>query len=187
MLATDVPAIADGLLRENLTARPPPTTELEQPKLEARALDWFAEPSTWDFERASVTPRPEASSAPNASPPLLRPPFDLITTTDSIYDSALSQPLLRTLHALSTPPHSPSRSSGPPIFVALEVRDPQLIDSFLESARSDWGFRCSRVENGRLEKLLGEGGVGWKSDDWDGVQVWKLVWKGKSSRNTAAG
>ena len=177
VLATDVPSIAEGLLRTNLAARPPPTTELQQPSLQAKALDWFAEPSTWDFERSSVTPRESDTPAPSTLDPTLRPPFDLITTTDSIYHPSLSQPLLRTLHALSTSPHSVSRSTGPPIFVALEVRDPQLIDGFLESARIDWGFKCSRVENGRLEKLMGEGGVGWEGEDWEGVQVWKLVWK----------
>lgn len=171
VLATDVPTIADGLLHQNLTARPPP-----QPKLQSRALDWFSEPSSWDFTRWSISP-PSEGSADSDPPPspseLLAPPFDFITTTDSIYDSSLSLPLLRTLHALSTPPLA-SRTP-PPIFVALEVRDPQLIDSFLREAKEAWGFKCSKVEDGRLRKLVGEDGVGWEEEDWAGVQVWKLV------------
>lgn len=30
------------------------------------------------------------------------------------------------------------------------------------------------VDNGKLEKLLGEGGLGWTSEDWEGVQIWRL-------------
>ncbi|ORY61945.1 hypothetical protein BCR35DRAFT_283426, partial [Leucosporidium creatinivorum] len=175
VLATDVPTIADGLLRQNLAARPPPTTELEQPILQARALDWFSESSTWEFSRWSISPPAEGNDTDSDPPPndLLSPPFDFITTTDSIYDSSLSTPLLRTLSSLSSPPLS-SRTP-PPIFVALEVRDPQLIDSFLRQAKEEWGFKCSRVEDGRLRKLMGEDGVGWEDEDWEGVQVWKLV------------
>lgn len=163
--------IAKGILRENVEGRPPPRTELEQPVLEARTLDWFAEPVQWDLSRWSITPRsPSATAEPPSNAPLLSPPFDLITTSDSIYDPTLTQPLLRTLHALCTPTRAP-----PPIFLALEVRDPTLIAGFLHSAREDWAFKCSRVDERRLEKLMGEGGLGWEREDWEGVQVWKLM------------
>lgn len=169
VVATDMEVIAEGILRENVEGRPPPSTELEQPVLEARTLDWFAEPERWNFSQWSITPR---SSSAEAEPPTprLTPPFDLITTSDSIYDPSLTQPLLRALHALCTPTRAP-----PPIYLALEVRDPALIAGFLHSAKEEWGFKCSRVDEGRLEKLMGEGGVGWEKEDWEGVQVWKLV------------
>lgn len=177
VVSTDIKFVAQGILRANLSRNR--STALSAPTLEARTLDWFSPPSSWDWTSASITPSSRPTPPSSSTPTFLQPPFDLILTTDSVYDPSLSTPLLRTLHALSTPPLSPS---PPPIYLSLEVRDPDLISSFLESARKEWGFKCVKVEWGRLERLVGregDGGMGWKEEDWDGVEVWKLKWVGE--------
>lgn len=164
VVATDTPLIAHGILHSNLSSNR--STALSAPILEARALDWFSPPSSWSWTTSPITPSLSSSPSPSHEAPLLQPPFDLILTTDSIYSPTLSTPLLRTLHALSP--------LSPPIYLSLEVRDPSLIDEFLESARTEWGFKCSKVEKGRLERLVR--GMGWEEEDWEGVEVWKLKW-----------
>lgn len=171
VVATDIPSIATGLLHTNLASPANRSAALDAPVLQARALDWLIDPSGWDWTQSSVTP-PLLLPA-SSSEPALVPPFDLICTTDSVYSPNLSQPLLRALHALSTPPHA-SASKPPPIWLALEARDPDLIAEFLRSAKEDWKFKCAKTDGGRLEKLVGEGGLGWELEDWEGVQVWKL-------------
>ena len=167
VVATDIASIAPCLLAANLQHNRSPV--LDAPILESRTLDWIAHPDGWDWSRRDIS----SPDSPSSDESLLAPPFDLIVTTDSVYHPSLSQPLLRALHALSSPPLAPL-SRPPPVYLALEARDPDLIASFLKSAREDWLFKCSQTDNARLEKLLGEGGMGWSADDWDGVQVWKL-------------
>lgn len=167
-VATDIASVAVLLDMNLCTANR--SGALDAPALEARSLDWFVNPVEWNWARRDITgsgvDKDDVSS-------LLAPPFDFIVTTDSVYHPSLTQPLLRALHALSTPPYAPS-TKPPPIYLALEARDPDLIAAFLDSARTDWAFKCSRTDNARLEKLLGKGGLGWSADDWEGVQVWKL-------------
>jgi hypothetical protein len=45
----------------------------------------------------------------------------------------------------------------------LEVRDAQLINDFMHSAKIEWGFKCSRVEEGRLERVVR--GLEWEKED----------------------
>ena len=155
-LATDLPALVDGVLGANCSSSAASTLP---GALVAAPLDWFD--STLHFP-----PAPHA------------PPFDLVTTADTVYDPALSAPLLRTLARLSLlgrPPLSPA-----PVYLALERRDPLLVDSFLASARDDHGFKLARVDHARLKRLVerteAEGGtLAWQDEaDWDGIEVWKL-------------
>lgn len=166
VVSTDIRAIAEGILSRNLERNSPLASST---LLVPSTLDWFSSPSEWDFLRESNTSSIDSDLIP-------QPPYDLIVTTDSVYSPELSTPLLRTLHALSTPPLA-SLSSTPIIFLALEVRDPLLIRAFLQSAKEEWSFKCTQVEESRLERLLergNDGGMGWEPDDWAGVEVWKL-------------
>jgi SAM-dependent methyltransferase len=168
VLATDLDLIVDGVLKQNIEANETilKRNGFNQPRIERKVLDWFQDPKEWSWE---------VTEDPNHEGPL-KPPFDLIVSADTIYDPTLSQPLLRTLHGLSSPlPHV--RSSIPPVYLALEARDPALISAFLESAESDWNFKCSRVDHNKLKKLVEakEGGLGWEDEvSWEGVEVWKL-------------
>ncbi|KAM0753846.1 hypothetical protein T439DRAFT_377976 [Meredithblackwellia eburnea MCA 4105] len=179
-IATDVPFLADTLLSKNLDENR--SLAVDAPKLEARALDWFEDPETWTWSSNSDGGAITLASAEAVSSqadsdninPLLAPPFDFIVTSDSVYDPTLTPPLLKVLHALSTPPNVTSASKPPPpIFLALEARDPLLIAGFLESARTDFNFKCTQVNEGKIEKIAT--GWGWSKSDWEGVQVWKLV------------
>lgn len=173
VLATDVPSIANTLLASNLSRNSSLVdVGASAPILEARPLDWFAEPSTWTWDQPSVTPLDSISPSQDALSTILSPPFDLIVTTDSIYHPTLSQPLLRTLTALTKlcPPSTP-------VFVALEVRDPVLIAAFFDSARTEWGFKCAMVEEERLKMIVRRRLPEWEDEDWEGVQVWRLTRK----------
>jgi hypothetical protein len=102
----------------------------------------------------------------------IQPPFDLIVTSDSVYSPSLITPLLRTLHALSRPPHILPRRP-PLVYICLERRDPIVVESFLKEAKEQWGFKCRQVEKSRIEKWVGQG-WGWANEDWEGVEIWKL-------------
>ena len=179
----------------------------------ASCLDWCVDSEEWDWSigkdvtpSSSSLPTPSPSPAPSIGPTTSRddnpdfetnrfsPPFLLILTTDSIYHPSLILPLLNTLRSLSVlstySSQHPNRSSfprqPPDIYLALENRDPVLIDSFFTEATT-LGFKSSRVESGVLEKVMerayekdGEGGnweLGWRRDEWDGVEIWKMSYR----------
>ncbi|GAA5922666.1 hypothetical protein JCM3775_005808 [Rhodotorula graminis] len=155
-LATDLPALVDGVLGTNCSSS---SASSLAGTLVAAPLDWLD--STLDFP-----PAPHA------------PPFDLVTTADTVYDPSLSAPLLRTLARLSLlgrPASSPA-----PVYLALERRDPLLVDSFLAAARDVHGFKLARVDHARLKRLVerpeADGGtLAWDDEaDWDGIEVWRL-------------
>lgn len=100
--------------------------------------------------------------------------YDYILTTDTLFSSSLTLPLLKTLRAFSL------ASTCPPILVALETRDPLLISSALESARQ-MGFVCKKIAPGRVERALGKSGWGWcEKGEWEGVEVWRWKFGGTS-------
>ncbi|GAA6006341.1 uncharacterized protein JCM10292_002654 [Rhodotorula paludigena] len=169
-LATDLGCIVDSVLRRNVETH---ASKLGGARLEAHTLDWFEPPERWSWPAAS-----EEDAAAGRAP--LAPPFDLVSTADTVYDSSLIDPLLSTLLALCLP-SSASRASAappPPIYLALERRDPALVDSFFaRAAGPPFGFKCSRVEHARIKKLVEDraGTLGWEDEEeWEGVEVWKL-------------
>ncbi|KAG8816736.1 hypothetical protein FRC17_000206 [Serendipita sp. 399] len=142
---------------------------------------------------------------------IVSPPYDLIITADTLYTPELVAPLFRTIHhlaqqspypsnhssSLSTSDHqttSPSSSSNRfscPIYVAVERRDPQLMDRAFEECKAVWGFKVERVRTIKIRKALERAGVQWKQkagrckgeeenvgereeSPWDGVEIWKM-------------
>lgn len=115
-------------------------------------------------------------------------PWDTIVTTDTIYHADLIQPLLKTLRTLSILAASAkqvdadssssvnaSLPSYPSIYVALENRDPSLVNSALELARV-YGFTVKRISQSRVDKCLTKSGWSWDRNakqDYDGIQLWK--------------
>lgn len=189
VLSTDIATITSTLLQSNLAHNR--SSANNAPVLKARPLDWFALPSTWNFSRPSITPLAAEETGDMDALPMphgvlpLGPPFDLILTSDTAYDRELTTPLLRTLAGLC---ELSSSRTPPPIFLALEVRDPALIGAFLAEARNRWAFKTTRVANERLERLMGPDGIGWDAEDWEGVQVWKLTLsrKGRKQKEVVA-
>lgn len=93
--------------------------------------------------------------------------LDLIVTTDTVYAPELIDPLLKTLDELS------SGSSRPPlIYLALERRDPGVIESFLKKSQEFMNFKTNRIDHQVLVKLTTQ--MGWELDDWEGVEIYKL-------------
>lgn len=106
---------------------------------------------------------------------------DILVTTDTFYDPKLVIPLLHTLRAFSLAMVSDSSKTDttttPMVLIALERRDPTLIDGCLEQARQ-MGFKLVRIADGRVRKALIKSGWTWasqdpKQGDWDGVEVYK--------------
>lgn len=99
-------------------------------------------------------------------------PYDMIITTDTLYSPLLTLPLLSTLRSFSLLSLS---SSPPPIYVALETRDPALIAHSLALAK-EMGFSLKKIALGRVDKTLGKSGWGWEDrEEWEGIEIWK--WK----------
>lgn len=126
----------------------------------------------WDDATAVIA---SGSTSPS-SPQRLLHPFDLIITADTVYEPSLIQPLLRTLHALSTLSIAASPSSrSPPILLCLERRDPALVERMLDDARNVWHFDVERVPARKLTKALEKGGIRWEKKEWEGIEIWKLA------------
>ena len=181
MLCTDVPVVLP-LLRENI-AHNAPKLPYSSGAIQVRELDWTTPPEQWiwDDPRVVASPRTRECTSPvpddetPASDPdfLLAPPFDLIITADTLYSPELVDPLLRTLRALIVVSTTLERS--PQSFLALERRDPALIDGALKAASDKWGMVYKRVPHRRLAKALEKGGTTWLREDWEGVEVWEVA------------
>ncbi|KAM0792337.1 hypothetical protein ACM66B_005020 [Microbotryomycetes sp. NB124-2] len=212
VVATDIACISDTLLATNLERFKQTLTTSNNnssapcQKLESRTLDWFAPPSSWKFDRQSISPPAEDDAAscaavvnPAAQEAYLTPPFDLITTCDSVYDMSLVQPLVRTLTSLALS----SAVVKPTIYVALENRDPLVTKAFFDllhethetdspsEARSaqrlggkdgsmttrSLSWSASRIPDTTIDKIAASK-LGWHDkSDYDGVEIWKLALK----------
>ncbi|KAG8808218.1 hypothetical protein FRC19_006052, partial [Serendipita sp. 401] len=155
----------------------------------------------------------------------MSPPYDLIVSADTLYTPDLVAPLFRTIQHLArlSSNNSPKpaaaassssikgndlpdtrRPSRPvatkyscPIYIAVERRDPLLMDAAYEECKTVWGFKVERVRGVKIRKALEKAGVQWKrktrhhrgngSDEeeaggggeeeelpWDGVEIWKM-------------
>ena len=156
-----------------------------------RELDWTVKPEQWNWDHptavastsahsVSSTPADPTSNLQERSYP--RPPFAAIISADTLYEPSLVTPLLRTLHTAATlSPSGPSSTRSAPVFLCVERRDPAVIDAALQEAVDVWGFTLERVPRRKLSKALERAGfAGWKAEDWEGMEVWKLVLKGDS-------
>ena len=173
VLATDTHHVIQSVLKanviNNLSSLPPGSGSLQ-----VRELDWFIPPDSWTWHHESIigsSSQPSPSSS-DSLPSLLRPPFDLIISADTVYATELITPFLRALHTLST--LSTSSSRGPPILLCIERRDPILLDRLLSDAKVHWGFHVERISHKKIGKSLQKCGVKWPKSDWDGIEIWKL-------------
>lgn len=176
--------------------------------ISVRELDWTVPPDNWNWDHPTTIASASAlaqSSAPadpsstlqhsksssatsadvNERPyPRLGPPFSAILSADTLYEPTLVTPLLRTLHFAASRSPIPSTTTTPrsaPVYLCVERRDPAVIDAALDEAVNVWGFTLERVPRRKLSKALERGGfVGWKGEDWEGMEVWKLVLKGEA-------
>ncbi|CDZ97494.1 Nicotinamide N-methyltransferase-like [Phaffia rhodozyma] len=197
VVMTDIPFVLQSVLLPNIRRSKPlfapcpasddpssaPTPSSDRPtqggSVVGRELDWTVDPADWNWVEnpSSVTSQwVDPSSVTSVgtcstrfSPAPAGPPFDLILTTDTIYLPSLLPHLLKTLKTLS------SLSGHPPILLALERRDPALVDRSLDEFLNA-GFEAKMVNKGRLKKSV-DRHLGWAKSDWDGVEVWKFRYK----------
>ncbi|KAM6500596.1 hypothetical protein JOM56_003610 [Amanita muscaria] len=173
VVATDTQHVIDTVLwaniRNNMSRLP-----FASGKIQIRELDWTIPPDEWDWNDQRAIASSRSKSSPSTD--LLGPPFDLVCTADTIYDSALVEPLLRSIHAVCTCSRSKSSTSRPPpAYICIERRDPALTDRFLAEARSVWHFVVERIPRRKVGKAMQKGGVDWAKEEWEGIEIWKLT------------
>ncbi|KAG9318784.1 hypothetical protein JVU11DRAFT_884 [Chiua virens] len=169
VLATDTPHVCNSVLRHNITANRP-HLPANAGSIQVRELDWNVESDRWLWNDAMrITPGGDASNNYETSAEdLLGPPFDLIISSDTLYDTSLVEPFFRTVRALAA---SSLQIKPPMFFLALERRDPQLIDGALASAP----VPLMRVPMKKVRKALERGGIEWDTSEWEGVEIWRQV------------
>ncbi|KAH0827085.1 hypothetical protein J3R83DRAFT_4771 [Lanmaoa asiatica] len=167
VLATDTAHVCNSVLRHNIAANLPhlPTAA---GSIQVRELDWNVESDRWAWNDSTrITPNGDASNKCGTdAEDLLGPPFDLIIASDTLYDESLVEPFFRTVRALAA--SSPLRP--PPLFLlALERRDPRLIDKALACAP----VPLTQVPIKKVRKALERAGIRWDRLDWEGVEIWR--------------
>jgi protein N-lysine methyltransferase METTL21D len=156
--ATDLPEVINTVLDKNMEQA---SKHLGWGRVNVKALDWLQDPSGWVWDDAQSITAPTAASPSPSSPP----DFELIVTSDTVYASELSAPLLRTISHLCAQCDKP-----PLVLLAIERRDPNLVDEFLRCAEEC--FKVSAIDVGKLAAHLG-----WEEDDWIGTEVYQLKWR----------
>ncbi|KAG8899072.1 hypothetical protein FRB99_006953 [Tulasnella sp. 403] len=183
VLATDTDFIVRSVLQPNVTTN----TSLSSGRVRAKELDWTTPPLEWRWDNpSSVTCSAEKEAineVDDIAMPTIDPPFDLIISSDTIFSAELAPCLLRTMAHLSkisrVPPASAETPGGkayyPPVYLAIENRDPLLVAKTLNEAREEWGFGLTRVPHTKVSATLKTGGVDWDEEEWEGVEIWVLT------------
>ena len=179
VLATDTDHVCDSILRRNIAANLRHLPVSNAGSVQVRVLDWHVPSDAWNWHNPShIASRARSNQASRVVPDddkgMLRPPFDLIVSSDTLYDASLIDPFFSTLKALCLQGRDPTSSvpqKYPLVLLALERRDPELISAAL--ARSP--IPLTRVPARKLGKALERAGIQWQTADWDGVEIWKGI------------
>lgn len=166
VVATDTRAVLSSVLQHNIDSNRHNLPE-GSGTIQTRELDWTVDPARWTWSHPTVIASHDYTDSDTPTD-TLHPPFDLILTADTLYSPQLVRPLLRVLHALTV-------THSTPIYLALERRDPHLIDDALQQAHELWSFSVQRVPHKKVTKALVRAGCHWNRVDWEGVEIWKLV------------
>lgn len=167
VLATDTPHVCNSVLRHNIAANLPTTAGL----IQVRELDWTVESDKWLWnDPMRITPNGDASNKRGANAEdLLGPPFDLIISSDTLYDVSLVHPFFRTVRALAASSREIDPLKPTLFLLALERRDPQLIEGALACAP----VPLTQVPMKKVRKAIERAGIRWDTSDWEGVEIWK--------------
>lgn len=169
VLATDTAHVCNSVLRYNIAANLPhlPTTT---GSIQVRELDWNVDSDRWMWNDSTrITPDGNASNkrGTNGEEPL-GPPFDLIVSSDTLYDVSLVQPFFRTVRALAASSRKIEPLKPLLFYLALERRDPRLIDEALACAP----VPLTQVPIRKVRKALDRAGIHWDGSDWEAVEIW---------------
>ena len=166
VIATDIEPVLSSVLEPNIREgiRMLSSRRLQPGSVSVRQLDWE------EYARLDLNPLTATGQFGH---------LDIVVMTDTIYHPPLIVPLFTTIRRLSVESaqsRSNPRSLGKPIYptlyLALERRDSQMVDSALQTAR-DMGFELKRVGHGRVAKAVRAAGCGWSDEIWAGIEVWK--------------
>lgn len=179
---TDIEPPLSQVLRPNIERN---TARFALGGITATDLDWCTFPSDALHHDSGL---PQDQHPPPESLEQWLRPWDSIVTTDTIYHADLIEPLIKTLRTLSLlaasakriysqskNPNETDEPSYPPVYVALENRDPKLVNNALDAAKAH-GFILKRISQSRVDKCLLKSGWSWDRDakqDYDGIQLWK--------------
>ncbi|TFY60280.1 hypothetical protein EVJ58_g5252 [Rhodofomes roseus] len=180
VLATDLPDVISAVLTSNVVRN---ASQLPggSGTIQVRALDWTVPADQWVWGNGTFIGLPGGPGTERTElVETLGPPFDLIISSDTLYAAEIVHPLFRTLHALITL-SAEHGCRSPPVYLAIERRDPSLIDLALADAVKLWGFAAERVPHKKVVKALDKGGVKWDKEDWEGVEIWRFTQKTSSS------
>lgn len=177
---TDIEPVLSRVLAPNVAVAPRGGGVIE-----ARELDWFdaVDPPSKNTDTSPQHLPPEPTSAstasslpsthPQPSLTLLDEEYDMVVTTDTIYAPNMTPALWAAIERVCAPRKG---RRTPTLYIALERRDPRVVDAALEMGRSK-GCTLRRIAQGRLVKALERAGWHWKPEDWEGVEVWKGKWR----------
>lgn len=157
VIATDLGVVVRGVLGGNVERN---RAEVGGGgRVEVRELDWRTYPKEEEEEGEMAE-------------------VELIVTADTVYERESVAPLVKTMKKISRASRK-KRDGGkcPLVLVSIEVRDQSVVEHALEMAREE-GFECKRVSGGRIKKCMDSCGVKWEREDWAGVQIWRLRYKG---------
>ncbi|OCH95016.1 hypothetical protein OBBRIDRAFT_768598 [Obba rivulosa] len=183
VVATDLPDVISSVLQSNI-ARNQPRLPAQRGRIDVRVLDWTVPPEqwSWDDDKSISSTLHRETSSDSVTASLLGPPFDLILSSDTVYSPDLIRPLLRTLHSLARASISHTTNLRfPPVYICMERRDPQLLDRTLAEAQTTWKFGVERIPHRKVFKAMEKGGARWAKEDWEGIEIWKMMLKHDSS------
>lgn len=163
VLATDTPHVCNSVLRHNIALNLPHLPPAAG-SIQVRELDWNVDSDRWVWnDPMRITPSSHDSDTcgTNAQPP----PFDLVISSDTLYDVTLVEPFFRTVRAVA------ASSRKPVLLLAFERRDPQFIDAALARAP----VPLTQVPTKKVRKAVERAKLRWAASDWEGVEIWKGI------------
>lgn len=168
VLATDIEPVLSTVLQPNIDSN---ARHLNQHNgsgsISAKSLDW---------EKAPLNPTTLDDHMYGDYDDFELCEVDWIVTADTIYHPSLLPHLFRSIIHISNMVEKKSGKS-PSIWLALERRDPRLVDSALEMAK-EMDIDLKRIGHGRVVKAVEKVNWGWKEADWEGVEIYKGKYKG---------
>ncbi|KAI5810885.1 hypothetical protein DFH27DRAFT_475724 [Peziza echinospora] len=193
VIATDLPVVINSVLQQNIENNIYSSSASAQSSaaatIDVKVLDWRAPPEEWRWDvsgwisQANQVHDGTKIDSHNVQAGI-RPPFDLIISSDTVYEKTLVEPLVQTLHALCMLSCRKLKSATsekkvyPMVLLSLERRDYDVVNHALNVAKT-YGFSCTMVPRQKLleqqhaSDAVGKGRGGGMGE-WDGVEIWKL-------------
>lgn len=169
--ATDVEPVLSTVLKPNIIAN---SHSVYVSTIECKELDWTVPTAEWAWDQPTSIAKHSQQVIPGEL--TLAPPYDMIITADTLYTPDLITPLLRSLHHIATLSTLQGAKHSCPVYLAVERRDPQLMDRAFDECATVWGFKVERIRTIKIKKALEKASVTWVNDKslWEGVEIWKM-------------